>query len=97
MAFILMSCSENEMPSDVADDADYGRHLKHETIVLGKRLENPYKTENITKSLQELYPTKAGRIEVSTTDLYVRFLPEDGAQVEMLEEMGVHLTDHPLD
>ena len=97
MALVLMSCSENEMPSDVADDADYGRHLKHETIVLGKRLENPYKTENITKSLQELYPTKAGRIEVSTTDLYVRFLPEDGAQVEMLEEMGVHLTDHPLD
>lgn len=96
-ALIAMSCSEKEVPVDNGLDYQYGRHLKHEAIVLGGRLENPYKTENITKSLYELYPTKADRVEIKTTDLYVRFLPEDESELSVLEEMGLHMTDHPLD
>ena len=77
MALTLMSCSKEGKVGGVRDlDYDYGKDLSHGAIVLGDRLENPYKTENITKALQSLYPTKADRVDVRTTDLYVRFLPE---------------------
>ena len=48
MALVLMSCSGKGIdPDDVGGNSD-GRNLSHEMIVLGARLENPYKTENIT-------------------------------------------------
>lgn len=97
LALAIMSCSKEGMHSDSGYDFDYGRNLSHEQIVLGNRLENPYKTENITKALSALYPTKADRVEVEPTDLYVRFLPKDDTQCRMLEDMGLRLIDHPLD
>lgn len=98
MAFMLMSCSKNGMaPESDGIDYQYGRQLSHEKIVLGERLENPYKTENITKALEALYPVKADRVQVPTTDLYVRFLPKNEMQFETLESLGLTLTDHPLD
>ena len=97
MALMVMACSK-EGPSSVRDlDYDYGKELAHEKIVLGERLENPYKTENITKALNMLYPTKADRVDVRTTDLYVRFLPATQAEYDTLSAMGLRLTDHPLD
>lgn len=97
LALAIMSCSKDGVTSDSGLDFNYGRNLSHDKIVLGSRLENPYKTENITKALAALYPTKAGRVEVDPTDLYVRFLPEDDDQCRVLEEMGLTLMDHPLD
>lgn len=85
------------MAPDSRLDFEYGRDITHGKIVLGNRLENPYKTENIAKALASLYPTKAGRVEVDPTDLYVRFLPEDEEQCAELEASGVKLLDHPLD
>ena len=97
MTLVLMSCSSKGL--DSADDLDYGygRNLSHEKIVLGARLENPYKTENITKALEALYPTKADRVDVKTTDLYVRFLPVTEEQMDILEGLELKLMDHPLD
>ena len=98
MTLALMSCSKEGKVSTGRDlDYDYGNDLSHDEIVLGERLENPYKTENITKALQSLYPTKADRIDVKTTDLYVRFLPADEQEYEELIGLGLHLTDYPLD
>lgn len=97
MTLVMMSCSGNGIDPDDGLDYGYGRNLSHEKIVLGARLENPYKTENITKALQALYPTKADRVTVSTTDLYVRFLPKDETELQLLEDAGLKLTDHPLD
>lgn len=97
LALILVSCSkEGEVP-DYGINYSYGRHLGHDRIVLGDRLENPYKTVNVTKALQSLYPTKADRVEVKATDLYVRFLPSGKEQCDRLEQMGLELVDHPLD
>ena len=61
MTLVLMSCSGKGIDPGLGLDYQYGRNLSHEKIVLGARLENPYKTENITKALQSLYPTKADR------------------------------------
>lgn len=94
---IAVSCSKEGHSPERGVDYSYGKNLKHDCIVLGDRLENPYKTENMTKALQALYPTKADRVDVKTTDLYVRFLPADESQYKLLESMGLHLTDHPLD
>ena len=95
MTLVLMSCSGKGIDSGLGLDYQYGRNLSHERIVLGARLENPYKTENITKALEALYPTKADRVEIHTTDLYVRFLPENEEQLSLLK--GLRLSDHPLD
>ena len=79
---------------------DIGQHegetLSHGMIVLGDRLENPYKTENIRDAYVSLYPTKS-RDEIETTHLYVRFLPENDAEFELLTESGLDLVDYPLD
>ena len=98
MALSLMSCSKEGDVSGGRDlDYDYGKDLSHDAIVLGDRLENPYKTENITKALQSLYPTKADRVDVKTTDLYVRFLPADVQEYDLLANLGIYMTDYPLD
>lgn len=97
LALAIMSCSKESLVTEAGLDYEYGRNITHGQIVLGNRLENPYKTENITKALASLYPTKAGRVEVDPTDLYVRFLPKDDEQCRQLKATGVTLIDHPLD
>lgn len=97
LALAVMSCSKDGYSPDRGIDYSYGQQLTHDMIVLGSRLENPYKTENITKALMSLYPTKADRVDVRTTNLYVRFLPANENEYRMLEKYGLHLTDHPLD
>ena len=97
VALIALSCSKNDMISDAGSVRDKVREVPHEMIVLGKRLENPYRTENMSKALSALYPTKAGLVPVEPTDLYVRFLPKDQEDLDMLRESDIHLLDHPLD
>ena len=97
MILMMMSCSKEGTVPERGINYEYGQDLTHEMIVLGDRLENPYKTENITKALHSLYPTKADRVDVKTTNLYVRFLPEDDAEYDMLTAAGLQLVDHPLD
>ena len=58
-------------------------------IILGERLEDPYSVDNMTKALEAVYPTKAaGRVPVSTTHYYVRFLPANEQQFRTLEKEG---------
>ncbi len=95
--FVMMSCGKEGMSPDHGINYDYGRDLSHDRIVLGDRLENPYKTENITKALNALYPTKADRVEVKTTNLYVRFLPKSKEEFELLKKSVPNLMDHPMD
>ncbi len=66
-------------------------------IVLGERLDDPYTVENMNKAFAALYPTKANRVALPVTHLYVRFLPKNDLQFTMLEDLGVELVDHPLD
>lgn len=74
-----------------------GKALTHGMIVLGDKLEDPYSVENMTKALESLYPAKAGKVTVSTTNLYVRFLPGDEGEYELLQSLGVEMLDHPVD
>ena len=69
LALTMISCSKDWTRTDQNLDYHYGRKIPHGKIVLGDRLENPYTTENITKALYSLYPTKADRVDVNATPL----------------------------
>lgn len=96
-SLIMIACTKEDPYAGRGLDYNYGRELKHEKIVLGSRLENPYKTENMQRALYSLYPTKADRVELKSTNLYVRFLPADENEFDQLMEMNLELLDHPLD
>lgn len=91
----VISCTKNyddlQHPTLVDDSK-----LSHEEIVLGNQLNNPYTVENVKAALNSLYPTKASR-DVQATDLYVRFLPKDDAELNILKKLGIPLLDHPMD
>lgn len=89
-----LSCSENMQPDMSGPDIFLDSSVSHEMIELGDRLENPYTTENITKALSAVYPTK-GRVEVSPTHYYVRFLPVGDEEFGLISDLD--LSDHPLD
>ncbi|MBO4435239.1 MAG: hypothetical protein J5769_07310 [Bacteroidales bacterium] len=88
---VLLSCERVDVPSVSGDDTVY-----HGLIELGERLEDPYSVDNITKALENLYPSK-GRVEIEPTDLYMRFLPQTEDEYRLLESSVSIISDHPLD
>ena len=97
LSVIAIACSEDLARDSMDLDYAYGKEIPHGMIVLGDRLENPYTTANITKALDSLYPTKGDRVDVKPTNLYVRFLPANEEELDLLTDLGLNLTDHPLD
>ena len=96
-AVTLLSCERVDLGNGDSSAVRYGDDLSHDAIVLGRQLDDPYKTENVTKALAALYPTKADRVNVETTDYYVRFLPADQDEFDYLKSLGIELLDHPVD
>lgn len=99
---VAQACGKEDETAVPVPDIDGGdvstaETVAHDSIVLGKKLEDPYSVANMTKALQALYPTKADRIDITPTDKYVRFLPETDEEYERLVTMGLDLIDHPLD
>ena len=92
----LVACSEKGLDTFNEDESG-SETVAHEMIQLGQRLEDPYSVSNITKALSSLYQTKAGRVDVNPTDIYVRFLPKTEAEYQELVDRGYDLMDHPLD
>jgi len=96
LIFLVSSCAGNLL-EPLSENVDSSAEPSHEMIVLGKQLDDPYSVANMTKAMESLYPTKAGRVTVEPTDYYVRFLPKDEDEYERLELMGIHMLDHPVD
>ena len=93
---VPVACRQEAVPGAGGRQVDPGA-LSHGMIELGEKLEDPYSVENMREALATLYPTRAGEIPVSTTDLYVRFLPANEEQYARLLAMDLQLTDHPVD
>ena len=89
----LLACGRDE----VSQNSRSPEGIFHGMIELGEKLDDPYTTANMQAALEVVYPTKAGRSQISTTDLYVRFLPSSDAQLQQLRQMDVYLLDHPMD
>lgn len=94
---VFFSCAKNLHLPEIIEDETTGEALSHEQIILGAKLSDPYSIENVTKALESLYPTKANRVDIHPTDIYVRFLPAGEKEYDRLAGMGLVLMDHPLD
>ncbi len=86
-------------PVETSEDAVSG---ESKPIVLGKQLENPYLVETMQKAYAKIQATgkttTSPNFQITTTDLYVRFLPKDTAQYDLLQaDTTLELFDHPLD
>lgn len=93
---LLVACErEDKALADLSRNG--GNVLSHEMIELGEKLEDPYTVENMREALSRVFPTKAGEVVISPTDLYVRFLPKTEEEFTRLQSMGLWLTDHPVD
>lgn len=93
---VLFSCDKGFAGSDDTKNT-VCEGVFHDMIVLGDRLENPYTTENVREAFDELYPMSKARDEITTTNLYVRFLPADESEYMALAGTGIELLDHPVD
>lgn len=94
---LLAVCCTGRGLDPAGGDFPSGPGSGHDEIVLGRQLDDPYSVENMTKALESVYPTKAGRVIVPASHYYVRFLPADEEQYEHLERLGVEMLDHPMD
>ena len=92
---VLGACERDGGPE--GDPSRNPKEVYHGMIQLGDKLEDPYTVENMQEALTKVYPTKAGRYDITATDLYVRFLPEDDAQLRQLKSKDIYLMDHPFD
>ena len=93
-ASLLLACTQKEYSSwNKPYQGD--ESFSHDEIVLGEQLDDPYSVRNMTKALQSIAPN--ARTTIEPTDFYVRFLPKDDGQLQQLLELGLELTDHPLD
>ena len=89
LAAVVMvgACSEKGLDFQNEDESGSST-VSHEMIVLGNKMEDPYSVSNVTKALNNLYPTKAGRVDVTPTDVYVRFLPKSEEEYQKLVAAG---------
>ena len=94
---LFYGCNKGDYHSAQSDDEGTGYVLGHDEIVLGVKLDDPYSVKNVTKALYSLYPTKAGRVDIKPTDMYVRFLPSNEIEYNYLKDLGLDMMDHPLD
>lgn len=91
---VMLSCSKlvSDIPSPGGEDAT----LAHGEIVLGGRLDNPYSVPNMKSAFESVYPGRSSAA-ISCTDLYVRFLPRDDRDMQMLRAFSMPMIDHPMD
>ncbi len=97
-AFVLTGCAEfKESPPvrDVKNDVIIPVLTRSEgEFVSFDTLPNPYRLD----VMQAVYDTYGDDIVLEPTDLYVRFLPQDSTQLELLEDIcDLDLFDYPLE
>lgn len=113
VAFTLTSCEKNEIESNLNGEnsiASEGGKRSIRPVILGEQKKNPFSLENmkialdtlkkmVSESDQTAFKAKAvDEIELETTDLYVRFLPQDSAQYkQLMNDTTLTLFDFPLD
>ncbi len=94
--FVLTGCAEFEEPVQVEEmDVVSERTRSGEDPATFDTLPNPYALE----VMQDIYDTYSNSNKVlQPTDLYVRFLPQDSLQLDVLRlEYGLELFEYPLD
>lgn len=94
---MLVACGREDTSSLAEASRLPEGEIHHGMIQLGEKLDDPYTVENMRQALAKVYPTRAARLDIAATDLYVRFLPQDDAEMKTLQSLGIPLLDHPMD
>lgn len=92
-----ISCSQNEISIPVEQ---FENNIKQTEIQIIKKLENPYSVSNVKKAYESLQNDGMLRsnIHIEATHLYVRFLPKDTADFNILKaDTTLVLFSYPLD
>jgi hypothetical protein len=67
-------------------------------LILGEKLKNPYSVENMQRALVSLNNTTKSNASLTPSHYYVRFLPDNYQQMEILNEDSLLiLFEYPLD
>jgi|GEM_PF-140476 len=97
--FITCTRESTFEPDDIKPlpQAQTEQNISDGDMVLGEKLTNPYSLAIMQQAYSELAPTRSD-ITLEPTDLYVRFLPKDSADVSTLEDRyNLELFGYPLD
>lgn len=100
LSFTIFSCNENPMDDDFTLKNQSNIIEEKTLIILGEQYPNPYSVSNMLNAYQYLKNNgeDIGNLNITTTDLYVRFLPQDTAQYNLLNnDTSLILFDYPLD
>lgn len=104
VASLLTGCvkQEDEIFTENAPESaeKASKQIFGDSIVLGERLNNPYSIQNMQAAYNQVMATRGDAIDevaLQPNLLYVRFLPQDSADVAFLQESGLELFDYPLD
>ncbi|MCK4662900.1 MAG: hypothetical protein KAT68_08550 [Bacteroidales bacterium] len=107
--FFCQSCKKEETFDQESSDTELQNGLLKSdnldysdgTIALGKKLENPYSIENMQIAYDNLKQKRSDfkpEFQVKTSHLYVRFLPRDEKELDLLkQDTTLELFDYPLD
>lgn len=90
---------------DVGDSGSTGVVMKSDStlngpIILGETISNPYTLDTVRKAFTKIFPNGYGQMGPSgfvATDLYIRFLPANDEEYQLLENSGIILTTLPMD
>lgn len=93
LSFTIFSCNENPMDDDFTLKNQSNIIEEKTLIILGEQYPNPYSVSNMLNAYQYLKNNgeNIGNLNITATDLYVRFLPQDTAQYkkEALQEKSL--------
>lgn len=95
--FLMCAACDGNMLSPAVMDEPRVMVEDSNMIVLGEKLDDPYTVANMSRALESLYGTKSSRVPIEPTDYYVRFLPKNEAEFELLRSLGLEMVDHPVD
>lgn len=109
--FLFISCEKSEIiPVESNNDNTGVESRAIRPVILGQKKNNPYSVQNMQAALDTLkkYPNELegcmkapaliNEVEISATDLYVRFLPSDSVQHKrLMTDTTLTLFDFPLD
>lgn len=98
----ISGCQKDDIVTEPITETEESQ-FQEGMIQLGKKLENPYTVENMRKAYQNLSDNQLKSANVNesyidVTHLYVRFLPKNFEELEVLkQDTTLTLFDFPLD
>lgn len=97
LAVLAIGCNKDDERTSLIPE---NKGENPEGLRLGRKLDNPYTVENMSKALDSLQQIGQldEHINIHPTHLYVQLFPKDSADMnKILEDTNLHLFPYPLD